>query len=261
MAPETYRRTGTQRPKGQKTAPGKQSQGVSPEEKRRLQAIARAKRREEERRALEQKKERARLRKIRRKKLFLTSLSLALVFVVLYWAYVAFAISGRENGNEDALPLLLFTEGERDEDKSLTVEETSFAGKTFVPVTALEEYMVISQFGDYATRSFLLCESGEYATFYLNTCNAVINGVPVSLKNASFLKDDVLYLPVDFFTDKMNCFTFTVSSPLGANVLTFRESVTPSFVFRASLPSATVDAATIPVAPVVDPESQPTGNA
>ena len=212
--------------------------------------LAAEKRREAQRQARLEAAQRREERRERRRRLFRISLSISLVFVALYWIFVSVTISRRGDlANQDALPLLIFQEGQRKEDTRLEAQEVFFRGTNYLPVTFLEPYMAISQFGDYQTRSFLLSDSGEYATFYLGSCNAIVNGERVSLKSEVFLKDDVLYLPVDFYTDKMNCFTFTHSSPLSANTLTLKTSVTPAFCFHSATPSAPVDPASAPQAP------------
>ena len=71
---------------------------------------------------------------------------------------------------------MIFQEGERDAKETLEADAVTFTGKVYLPVTVLEPYVPISQFGDYQTRSFLICESGEYATFYLDSPRAIING-------------------------------------------------------------------------------------
>lgn len=218
---------------------------LPPEERRRRELAARQAREE----AREAARERRLLRKERRKMLFRLSLIAGLIFTALYWCWVAFNIVTRPDGNENALPLMIFTEGERDEDETMEPEEVSFGGKVYLPVSALEPYMAISQFGDYQTRSFLICDSGEYATFYLGTPLAIINGQKVCLKEKVFLKEDTLYLPIDFYTDKMNCFTFAESAPLAANVLTFRSQVDPAMRFHQESDCPPVDVNTIPVAP------------
>lgn len=241
---QTQRR---QAPPKKGTAPGRaapKKAPLSPEETRR-----RAKRKEEAARARELARQRRQEAALRRRALFRVSFAVALVFLVLYVVWVAVDICTRSDGNEDALPLLIFTDTEKKEDMRLEVEEVSFGGKLYLPVTALEPYMAISQFGDYQTRSFLLCESGQYATFYLGTPLAIVNGVRVNLKEIVFVKDDILYLPMDFYTDKMNCFTLTESTPLAANVFTFLSEVPPAFRFHTTGGCPTVDPATIPVAP------------
>ena len=237
---EEQYRVKRQNPKAQNPAQGKKP--LSLEEKRRLEARRRERARIARENALLQKK----LRRERRKYLFQVSLRVGLAFAILYWCWVGISIATRPDGNEEAMPLMIFTEGERQEDKTLTVEESSFGGKVYMPVTELEAYMAISQFWDYKTRSFLICESGEYATFFLDTTAAIINGQRVSLKEKVFLKDDVLYLPIDFYSDKMNCFTFAQSVPLAANVLTFREDVAPAMQFHGEAECAPVDPGTIP---------------
>ncbi len=253
MAPEKFR---AQSAPKKANNPGKRapSQKINPAlaaerkkkeaEKRRRMAEARRAAREE---AIRQRK----LRRARRIRLLKLSFLMSLVMVLLYWAWVAVSISTRSDGSEDALPLLIFTEGERREDNSLEVGEVFFRGSYYLPITELEPYMAISQFGDHKTRSFLLCGSEEYATFTLGTPEVEINGVHVSMKGESFVKNDVLYIPMDFFTDKMNCFSFTESVPLAANVLTFNESVSPAFRFHPSPVMNTVNQATVPVAPVL----------
>ena len=232
-------------------APAQKAQ-LSPEERRRLQA----KRKEEMRRLAEEKAHRAALRRRRRKMLFRLSFILSLVFVFAYWIWVALSISNRPSDADQALPLYLFTEGERKEDAILEPEEVFFNQNVYLPVTKLEEYMAISQFGDHITRSFLIPSSGEYATFYLGSEEAVINGQAVSLKAPAFLKDEVLYLPADFYAEKMNCFTYSESvAAYGANVLTFTGE-SPSFLFHSFPPSPPVDPATIPV--FTPPPEEPT---
>ncbi len=248
MAQERYRTT-PQRPnrQGPKTAPAAnppRPAGKKPRPKSAAQL-------QEERL---QARRRRRLHRQRRLQLMKVSFLVSLVMVALYWAYVALSIVNRPDGTENALPLMIFTEGEREDDSTLEIGEVFFNGAYYLPVTELEPYMAISQFGDHKTRSFLLCGSEEYATFTLGSPAVEINGVETSLKENSFLLNDVLYIPMDFFTDKMNCFTFTESAPLAAKVLTFNESVTPAFRFHSDSAPARVDPATVPVAPVLPAE-------
>ncbi len=204
-----------------------QKRPLSPEEKQRRQAKMEAMRRQKEERI-----RRENLRKERRKTLFRISFYVAIVFVVFYWIFVTFSIINRPNGNEDALPLYVFTEGKRKQDKIYPADEICVNGVKYLPVTFLEKYVAISQFGDHKTRSFLLCSSGEFATFYLNTEEGVINGEHFAIQSPSFLRDDVLYLPVDFYVEKMNCFQFGKNNPTySADVLTFLKDVEPSFVY------------------------------
>lgn len=231
MAQERYRASSTK----QSVRPG-QAQGarpaqkpLSPEEKKR-----RMQRREELRRQKEAAARRAAQRKVHRKRLFRLCFVVSLVFFALYWVYVAISISYRDTGSEDALPLLIFTEGERKEDSRKEPEEICIGSTKYLPITFLEEYMAISQFGDNATRSFLICSNGQYATFYLGTEEAIINGQHVSLRAPSLLKDDVLHLPVEFFGEAMNCFEFEANvNTYGADVLSFKEEEKPSFYFRS----------------------------
>jgi len=249
MAQEKYRKRPSNTDGTRKNTP---SGGLSPEEK---QNRAR-KKREAERRRLQEKQRQREMRRVRRKKLFVLSFALALVFVLLYWCGIALLIANRSDGREEALPLLIFTEGERKEDARIEPEECYFSDHYYLPITFLESYTTISQFGDYQTRSVLIGGTGEYATFYLGTSEAVVNGRKVSLEENVFLKDDVLYLPVDFFTNKMNGFQFTTSSALAAVVLTYQPTEELSFGFYSTPPSETVSFDTVPVAPTVpDPEA------
>ena len=241
MAQEKYRKT-EKRPQSSAV-----KKTVSSEEKKRREA----KRREEARIAAENRRRAKIARKKRRTRIFAISFALSLVFVVIYWAWVAFSILGRDAISEDALPLLVYTDGERKEDLRFEAEEVTFGDEVFLPVTVLEEYTAVSIFGDYDTRSFLIRQDGEYATFALNSPSVLVNGQKVSTKSSAFLKDDVLYIPVDFFTDKMSCFSYTHSSALAANVLTYLPQEGISFVFREMPASPTVDAATVPVIPTV----------
>lgn len=213
-------------------------------------------RKEELRLKKEQAAQERRERRGRRRALFSLSLGVAVLFVALYWAWVVFSIVNRPDGSENALPILIYTQGEKEEDSRLEKEEVFLNGTYYLPVTCLEPYMAITQFGDWQTRSILLCESGEYATFYLNSENAVINGQKVAIQNNAVLKNDVLYLPVEFYTEKMNCFSFAESVPLAANVLTFQSELTPAFRFRISDSVPQIDPNTIPV-PTTPPTVSP----
>lgn len=265
MAQEKYRAksaSGRANPQ-KKRVPTPQTDPALAAEMRKKEAEKRRRIAEARRAAKEEALRQRRLRRARRIRLLKLSFLASLVMVILYWVWVGVSIASRSDGSEDALPLLIFTEGERKEDSSLEIEEVFFRGTYYLPITELEPYMAISQFGDHKTRSFLLCGSEEYATFTLGTPEVEINGVHVSLKADSFVKNNVLYVPMDFFTDKMNCFSFTESVPLAANVLTFNESVSPSFRFRPSPVMQTVDQATVPVAPVLpaDPANPDTPTA
>lgn len=196
-----------------------------------------------------------------RRRLFTLCFVISLVLVALYWGVVAILIATRSDGNEDALPLLVFTQGERKEDKRFEPEEACINGVKYLPITFLEKYMAITQFGDDKTRSFQLCETGEYATFYLGTEEAIINGQHVSIKAPAILKDKDLYLPLDFFEDKMNCFELGLNnSTYGADVLTFNKDVKPSFLFRSMPTSDPVLYDPVYAAPPTpeDPAAQPT---
>ncbi len=256
MAAEKYR-TGVKKTAGNAKRPGQavKKSAPNPRKKPSSEEQARlAKRREAEKRRREERARAAALRRERRKRLFRLSFVLSLVFVVLYWVFVAVSIIARPDGSEDALPLMLFTEGERKEDKTLPPEEVCIGGVKYLSLKEFEPYLAVSQFGDYTTRSFLLPQSGEYATFYVGTPEAIINGNRVSMKEPALLIDDVLYLPLDFFS-KMTCFSYSENvSAYGADVLTFL-SAQPGFLFRPDTPSDPVDFATVPVAPTLPAET------
>ena len=242
MAQERYR-TGRAR-----TA---QKQKPNPSLEQRKKTSFRKKKEAEER--AERRRIAARRRRYKRG-LFRISLSLALVFVMLYYAYVAIAISTRSDGSADALDTLVFQEGKRKEEKTISAEVTYRKGTYYLPITELEEMMAISQFGDHRTRSFMLCDSEEYASFVLNSCDVIVNGERVSTKNPAFVENDVLYLPMDFVTEKMNCFTFSEAVPAyGANVLTFLKTEDPAFRFRATPTENAVSVDTIPVLTPTEP--------
>ncbi len=236
MAQERYR-TGRTR-----TAPKPQP---NPSVEQRKKASLRKKKEAEER--AERRRIAARRRRYKRG-LFRISLALSLVFVMLYYAYVAIAISTRSDGSADAMDTLVFQEGKRKEEKTISADITYRKGAYYLPVTELEEMMAISQFGDHRTRSFMLCDSEEYASFVLNSCDVIVNGEKVSTKNPAFVENDVLYLPMDFVTEKMNCFTFSEAVPAyGANVLTFLKTADPAFRFHPTPPESSVSVDTIPV--------------
>ena len=229
-------------PRKTSPAPSKKA----PTRQMRLEKEARARRAREERLALQ------RTRRARRGQVFRTALLWALVFVVLYGVFVAVSIARRSEKDDSALPLLIYTEGKKDEDTRFTVEELRFGKTDYLPVSFLKEYFAITEFGDSRTRSFAICENGQYATFYLNSTTALINGQKADLSAPALLKEEELYLPVDFFTTQMPGFTLTHSTPLAANVLTIAESATRRFYLQEPTTIPPVDRATRPT-PVVTP--------
>ncbi len=242
MAERDRRQKSTQ---GPAKRPAPSSKPLTLEEKRQRQR----KERERIRREREERAKRAALRRMRRKRLLRLSFAVSLVFVLLYWCFVALSIFNRDQSEDQTLPLLIFIDGVREEDDRFEKEEVNIGGTSYLPVTFLEKYMAISQFGDHKTRSFLLCDGGEYATFYLGSEEALVNGVRVSLKDKSLLIDGQLYLPVSFFADKMTCFTLSESvAAYGTDVLTYYEG-REGFRFHTAPASPTVDFATVPVAP------------
>lgn len=200
----------------------------------------------------EEKKRLAALRKRRRKQLFRLSFALSLVFVILYWSFVAVSILGRVKAGEDALPLMLFTEGGRSEDEVIEANEITIGGIKYLSLDKLGSYFLVSQFGDNNTRSFAIPETGEYATFTIGTEEAIINSVHVSLSAPALLIDDTLHLPVDFFGEKMTCFDYSTGvSTYGADVLTFHDTAKLGFYFNPCPQSALVAFETVPVAPTL----------
>ena len=151
--------------------------------------------------------------------------------MLLYWAWVWLDIAIRPDGTKDALPVLLFTENSLKEDARYEVKDSFFHGVSYLPVSCLEDYVSISEFGDHKTRSFMIRDTEEYATFHLDTENAIINGERVSLNHPAFVKDNILYLPLDFYSTFLSCFKLEISAPLGASVLTFYPEIQPSFSF------------------------------
>ena len=242
MAQEKYR--AAQKKTKPSQSPKKPS--PSPEERKKL-----AEKKREAKEALRRKRY---LQKQRRKRIFGLAFVLSLVFVAIYWCFVAFSIGNRVEIQKDAMPVLVFTDGERKEDVRLEAESIYFGEEIYLPVTILEKYTAISTFGDYDTRSFLISATGEYATFTLDSCNVLINGERVSMKSSAFLKDDILYLPIDFYTDKMTCFAYSHSSALAANVLTYHPESEISFFFRGTPTSPTVNFDTVPVLPTLPEE-------
>jgi len=86
----------------------------------------------------------------------------------------------------------------------------------------------------------------------LGSSLALINGQRVFLEHPAFLKDDLLYLPVDFYEYHMNCFDYTHASALAANVLTFDPGVTPAFTTVPDEGSLSVSVESLPQPPVVE---------
>lgn len=275
MAPERYRATRStpsQRPQGQakrpiaqNKAPNRgQSQGRQPQKAvPRELSPAEKHRREAKREAIRRRKEelarQKQIRRERRKRLFKLSFVVALVFVVLYWTFVAVSIATRPDGSEDALSLLIFRQGERKAIDEYEPEEVCIGETKYLPISFLKDFVAISEFGDHKTRSFLLCSDGEYATFYINNEEVIINGEHVAMRAPARLIDGELHLPVDFFAEKMTCFELGKNNATyGADVLTFLPEQSQSFVFRTCTGENTVDYKTVPVAPTADPAAPTT---
>ena len=201
-----------------------------------------------ERRALQK------TRRARRAQVFRTAFLLSLVFALLYGVFVAVSINRRASDDDAALPILVFTEGKKEEDARFSVQEVRFGKTDYLPLSFLKDYFSVTEFGDARTRSFAVCDNGQYATFYLNSTSALVNGQKTDLSAPAFLRDDERYLPVDFFTTQMPGFTFTHSTPLAANVLTIAENMEHRFYLQEATPIAPVDPATRPV-PVVAPSA------
>ena len=261
MATERYRASGgrvSQKPQGQTRRSGTQPntpphgqakrpvrRELSPAEKHRAEA-----KREEIRRRKAEIARKKRIRRERKKRLFKLSFIVSLVFVLLYWTFVGVSIATRPDGSEDALSLLIFRQGERKAMKEYEPEKVCIGDTKYLPVSFLKEFFAISEFGDHKTRSFLICSDGEYATFYLNNEEAIVNGEHISLRAPARMIDGELHLPIEFFAEKMECFELGKNnSTYGADVLTFLTDQDPSFVFHPCPGENTVDYKTVPVAP------------
>ncbi|MBQ3866248.1 MAG: hypothetical protein II776_05045 [Clostridia bacterium] len=208
-------------------------------ERRRAEAEARAK---------AEKARQKRIRRFRRRRLFALSFILSL-FIVIGYFVILFATVGRADKPRGAYPVQVFRAGEKKAAVTLSVEETSVNGTTYLPVTVLSEFVTITQYGDQDTRSIGLA-GGDWISFDLNTADCVVNGEHASLEAKVFMKGDVLYLPADFFFRKMNCFEYTYSSALSANVLTFLDGVTPALNGRTMTRTGRIDPASVPTAAV-----------
>ncbi len=247
MAPERYR--ATQKPKSSTKKPSQKT--LSPEEKRRRARLKREEIIRRKKEILQQK----RLRRERRKRLFILSFWVAVILVALYWTVVAISITNRPDGSKNALPLLLFEQGKREEKEEYLPEEICIGSTKYLPVTFLNDFFAISEFGDQKTRSFLICSNGEFATFYLNNEEIVINGERVSMQAPALMKDGKLFLPIDFYAEKMSCFELGKNNTTyGADVLTFLNDREPTFTFHSCPLETPVDYATVPIAPTVPAE-------
>ena len=196
------------------------------------------------------------IRRFRRKRLFLLSFLLALVFTAGYFAFRMATISRVTVSTKGAYGVQLFRENEKNAVKTYTVKETYFNKSTYLPLDALQEFVTVTESGDEHHRSLIL-PNGDQVTFDLGTPNCTVNGVRASLEAPVFLKDDVLYLPVDFFSRWMNCFTYTFSSPLDAYVLSFSGDVTPALTTRAMNATPKIDVAAKPATPAPAPAENP----
>lgn len=223
--------------------PGQGRAPLSLEEKQRRAAARRA----AEERAREERARAREVRRFRRRRLYLLASLFAVLFTAVYFIALS-AIVNRTTPDKDAVGVQIFRAGEKDPVKIYTAEETVFGGSTYLPLSALEEFVSVSQSGDHASRS-LIFSGGDEISFHLGTPDCVANGVRVSLSAPAFLKDDVLYLPADFFSLRMNCFEYTYSPAVKANVLTFMTGQTPALTTRTMTSTPRVDPATIPASP------------
>ncbi len=251
VTPPTRRPKKVSAPTGTAVKTGK----TKPRPKKTLSDSAlRERRQEEERRRREREKERAQ-RALRRRQLFLLSFIAAVALVVIYWLWVAADIAFRPDGTEDAQPVILFTQGKKEKDKEYSVDEVFHRGTHYLPITAFEPYFEISQFGDHISRSFKINETGEFATFYINTCNAVINSQKVSLKKEAIVRDGTLYLPLEFFREAMaDVITVDDSPALAAWVVTVKEGKGKYFKYQINEASVSIDPSLAPAFPVTDSE-------
>lgn len=258
MAPEVYRAAKQAKKPNQGQVRRPAAQGKQPAQKT-LTLEERRRRERARREAIRRQKEEAarqrRIRKARRQRLFRLSFIGGLILVILYWSVVAALIINRADGSEDALPLLIFEQGERKEKDEFQPEEICIGETKYLPVSFLEDYLAISQFGDHKTRSFLICANGEFATFYLNNEEVIINGEHCAMKAPALMKDGELLLPIDFYAEKMSCFELGKNNATyGADVLTFLKDQPATFSLNTCTPDAPVDYATVPVAPTVPAE-------
>lgn len=233
MAPERYRATVKQTPQPRNTT-RQRAAGTSP---RRPLTEEQLQRRREREAALQRemlaRKRREQKRKMHQKRLFRFCFILSLVLVAIYWTVVTISIVCRPDGTEDALPLLLYTDGASKADKEYEPETVCIGSQKYLPIHFLEKYFTISEFGDHETRSFQICSTGEFVTFFVNTEEGIINGQRFSMKAPALVKDEILYLPVEFYGEKMHCFEYSKNnSTYGADVLTFYKDRDQTFIFH-----------------------------
>lgn len=248
---------GAPRPSG---SPRPARRPLTPEEHRERERRRALRQREEEERRREEEKERKARAKKTRRVLFVASLVLALVFTAVYWAFVGFSIKNRSAVpkalSDKYYPLLIYTEGSEKEDLSYKAKDQIFDTvnkRPYVPLSCFKKYVPVTLSGDPGTRVILLA-NGDEAKFYLGTDHAVINGEDVFLSAPAFLKNGELYLPLDFLTDHMNCFSFNSSVIINnvgkCNVLSFIGTVAPGMTSRTSSGCTKVDRSTVPPDPV-----------
>ena len=207
---------------------------LTPEQKRLRRERWEREQREKERRLREREE-----RKLRRRewRLFLLKISLvlAVVFVGLYWLIVFLTVGKGGTDAEDAFPMKIFIGEEKKEACTLEAENVFFDGTNYLPLSvlrdgALKDHIAFTYFGDEVQPGFSLKDGKDFATFLVGRSDVIINGQKVSLSAAAFFKDEELYIPIDFFTDRMNCFSFSYSAVNACNVLTFDSSAEPAFV-------------------------------
>ncbi len=96
-------------------------------------------------------------------------------------------------------PKLYVVEEEKNEKlKPLTENGTLYFG-----VSVLERFGDFIYAGDYSARTVRFTESGDTATFAVNSSFCIVNGMDVNLEHPVLLKEGELYLPISFIQNYM----------------------------------------------------------
>lgn len=98
-----------------------------------------------------------------------------------------------------------------DETKNERLRVITNNSTPYISISFLERYGEIIHSGDYSARTIHFTDTGDSATFVVNSSFCTINGVDINLNNPVLLRDGELYLPLDFYQTYVTGINVTVN--------------------------------------------------
>lgn len=117
--------------------------------------------------------------------------------------------------------------------ETINKSELYYDDVLYIPLTAIEKLTDIKVTGDKDNISFILEVNGEFAKFEINSTKAQVNSNGIELSSKSLIKDGILYLPFDFFTDYMQGFIVELDEKQKVKKISLDPNVEPQFVLKA----------------------------